>query len=129
MRAAPPRLREDDDEEPLAGERDAAFYEYVEEFRELVTDLTSRREHWLTKAPPDDPMRYDEVAFRELELVVLTDFTDRRATTDILKAAHRVSARKVYKPSITLAGARREMGPLLSSLQGQVEAMTKTTSI
>ena len=75
-------------EVPRGPESDPEFDEYVKEFQELVADLVEKRSAWEAIAPFDDPMRYDEVAFRQLESLILADLVKSGASSRLLRLAH-----------------------------------------
>ena len=91
--------------------------EYVEQFTEMMDDLSERRSAWKIIALVDDPMFYDEVAIRELESMILKDLVAKKATSRLLKIAHCIPARLATKPRITVEGNRRITQPLLLSLE------------
>ena len=51
------------------------FRTYIQQFTELVTDLSERRAPYLNLAPRTDPLRIDEAEFRRAEMKVFTELS------------------------------------------------------
>ena len=75
-----------------------SYVEYVIEFVALAERLEELRRPWVQVAPADDPIRYDEAAFRVLEARLLKELANGSATVEAMQLAHNVPGRMHVVP-------------------------------
>jgi hypothetical protein len=77
--------------------------QYVAGFLSLVQDLADERSAFKDLAPPDDPMHFDEGAFKHLKCQVLADPVVAQALVRYTKIAHCIEARKEPRPEVVMS--------------------------